>query len=179
VNVTASLNSVPAGTEAGPFASPPGIVAGTVLRAARLSAHLTQAQFAEVTGVDEANVAAWEDGHEPLAGVPYPVFGRIESVLAVSAEPGLAADLTVAVWCDLVVTAIAGGQDITCLMADPTAAEPAFGELLTWSAGGQRPARYRPYAGPGPLLQPVHAGLIAGTIMKLSREWPLLGLNAA
>ncbi|MGH3275540.1 MAG: helix-turn-helix domain-containing protein [Streptosporangiaceae bacterium] len=132
-------------------ASPPGAVAGTALRAARLSARLTQGQLAAGISVGEASIAAWEDGADPLAEVACPVLERLESALsAAQGDPALVSDLTTAIWCDLVLAAVAGCQDISCLMADPAAAEPAFRELLAWSAGGPRPDRYRPYAGPGP-----------------------------
>lgn len=182
MSTTTTLSSVPTadGTEENRPASPPGIVAGTALRAARLSARLTQAQLGEAIGVDEPSIAGWEDGTDPLAAVPYPVLERLEAELAAaSGEPGLVRDLTIAIWCDLVITAIADSQDISCLLTDPTAAEEAFGELLAWSAGGHRPDRYRPYAGPGPLLQPAHLQLTAGAIRALGRTGRFPGQSAA
>ncbi|HUY48367.1 MAG TPA: helix-turn-helix transcriptional regulator [Streptosporangiaceae bacterium] len=181
VNMTASLSSVPAvdRTELGPLASPPGVVAGTALKAARLSARLTRSELGEATGTDEAAIAAWEDGAEPLAAVPYPVFGRLEAALTGSAEPGLVTDLTTAAWCDLVIAAVADAQDVSCLMADPTAAEDAFSELLAWSVGGHRPARYHPFIGPGPLLQPADIGLIGSTIRELGQTQRFLRPYAA
>jgi transcriptional regulator with XRE-family HTH domain len=170
VSMTASLSSVAAAGGAGvrQLASPCGILAGTVLRAARLSARLTQAQLAAAISADEATIAAWEDGLEPLATVPYPVVERLESALTgAGAGPGLVTDLTIAAWCDLVIAAIADSQDTRCLISDPVTAEEAFSELLTWSAGGCRPARYRPYAGPGPLLRQCDLDVMAAAIRKL------------
>jgi transcriptional regulator with XRE-family HTH domain len=169
---TAGLSSVTAAEGAGPgrLGSPAGIVAGPVLRAGRLSACLTQAELGEATGIETNTIAAWEDGIQSLADVPYPVFEQLETALtAAGAEPRLVSDLAPAVWCDLVVTAIADGQDAKCLMADPTAAEEAFAELLTWSAAGQRPARYRPYIGPGPLLRPADVDLITVIVRGLDQ----------
>jgi transcriptional regulator with XRE-family HTH domain len=144
-------------------------VAGTALRAARLSARLTHAQLGEAIGIDERGIAEWEDGTDPLTAVPYPLLERLESGLtAASSEADLVHDLAIAIWCDLLITAIADSQDISCLLADPTAAEEAFRELLGWSIGAQRPERYRPYAGPGPLLQPAHLQLTAGAIRTLT-----------
>jgi hypothetical protein len=40
------------------------------------------------------------------------------------------------VWWDLVIAAIAGGEDTSCLMADPLAREAAFSELPTWPGAG-------------------------------------------
>jgi transcriptional regulator with XRE-family HTH domain len=136
VSKTANLSSVTADDAAGPgrFDGPAGIVAGTVLRAAQLSAGLAQAELGEATNVEENTIAAWEDGIQSLADVPYPVLKKLETALTTAgAEPRLVSDLAAAVWCDLVVTAIADGRDVDCLMVDPAAAEEAFAELLTWS----------------------------------------------
>jgi transcriptional regulator with XRE-family HTH domain len=156
VNTIASLNSVPT-TDAPQVAQPSsssGSVAGTVLRAARLSAGLTQSQLAAAVDADERAVTAWEDGAGPLASLPYTLIQRLEGTLvAAGADPALARDLTAATWCDLVIEAITDSEDIRCLMSDPIAAEEAFAELVAWSISGHRPARYRPYAGPGPLLR--------------------------
>jgi transcriptional regulator with XRE-family HTH domain len=154
-------------------------VAGTVLKAARLSARLTQSELGEALGASEAAIAAWEDGTEPLAAVPYPIVESLETALTASAEPGLVTDLTAAIWCDLVITAVADTQDIDCLMADPTAAEEAFSELLAWSVNGHRPARYCSFTGPGLLLQPADAGRIAGAIRKLDQAQRFLRQRAA
>jgi transcriptional regulator with XRE-family HTH domain len=166
------LSSVPTAEEAETtqVASPPGVVGGTVLRAARLSAYRTQAQLAVAVGVDEASLAGWEDGTDPLTAVAYPVLERLEAELAAAgAQADLVEDLAIALWCDLVIEALAGSQDITCLMADPAAAEDAFGELLAWSVAEHRPARYRQYAGPGPLLRPAGLGRIAESVRQLGR----------
>lgn len=74
MSTTTTLSSVPpaGGTEEDRPASPPGIVAGTALRAARLSARLTQVQLGEAVGVGEPGIAGWEDGTDPLTAVPYP-----------------------------------------------------------------------------------------------------------
>jgi hypothetical protein len=64
-------------------------------------------------------------------------------------------------------------------MADPAAAEDAFGELLAWSATDHRPARYRQYAGPGPLLRPADLGRVARSIPQLGRGHGLAGERAA
>ena len=181
VRMTASLSETAAAddTRDGRLTSPPGIVAGTVLRAARLSAHLSQIQLAEAVGASETDVAEWEDGTSPLAEISYPVLRRIESALASVAEPGIMADLPAAIWCDLAIAAMVSAEDASCLLADPTATESAFGELLAWSVSGRRPARYRPYAGPGPLLWPADADRIAGAVQRLGRIWHLLDGLAA
>lgn len=157
-----------------------GVVAGTVLRAARLSARLTPAELGKAAGADETTIAAWEDGVQSVAEVPYPVFQQLERALtAASAEPRLISDLATAVWCDLVITAVATAQEVSCLMADPAAGEEAFAELLNWSATGQRPTRYRPYIGPGPLGRSADVGLVTGIIQRLHQTQESLRPHAA
>jgi transcriptional regulator with XRE-family HTH domain len=183
VKTAANLTRLPTADEspATQLASHVGIVSGTVLRAARLSAHRTQAQLAGAIGVDEASIAGWEDGTDPLTAVAYPVLERLESELAAAeGQANLVKDLATGLWCDLVIEAIAGSQDITCLMADPAAAEDAFSELLVWSAAGHRPERYREYAGPGPLLRSADLGRVGQSIKELGRgQHRLTGERAA
>ena len=169
MSTTANRSTVPAAgeAEATRLASPPAIVAGTVLRAIRLSAHLTQAQLAEAIGTDEASIAGWEDGTDPLTAVAYPVLQQLEAELtAAQADPDLVRDLIIAIWCDLVIAALAAAEDISCLMADPTAAEAAFGELLAWAVSRKRPDRYCAYAALGPLVRPTDLELIVQAVRK-------------
>jgi DNA-binding XRE family transcriptional regulator len=127
--------------------SRPGIVAGAVLRSARLSAHLSQENLAAVTGVSQETVRAWEEGSSPLASVPIPRIASLEESLRASgADPNLVLDLGVAAWCDLVILAVAHHVDTSCLMADPIAVDPAFAQLLAWCLTGHVPERHQPYA---------------------------------
>lgn len=181
MSTSPNLSSVSTADEAEKtrLAPPTSTVAGTVLRAIRLSARLTQAQLADAIGAEEAIIAGWEDGADPLTAVAYPTLERLETELtAARAEPDLVSDLTLAIWCDLVIAAVAASEDISCLMADPTAAEEAFSELLAWSAGGQRPERYLSYVASGPVLQPADLELTAMAI-TLSRAARFLGQSAA
>jgi len=131
----------------------PGVVAGAVLRSARLSAGISIATLAAASGVGEETIEAWEEGSSPLASVPLPQVEEMETSLRnAGANPHLVADFAAAAWCDLVIVAIADHKDTTCLMADRVANEIAFGELLAWSLTGNLPARYQPYADPVPLL---------------------------
>ena len=130
--------------------SRPGIVAGAVLRAGRLSSGLSDALLAAAVDVDVATINAWEDGSEPLASVPYPHVERLEAALRTAgAERQLVADLDAAIWYDLVALALNGDGDTGCLMADPVASGEAFRELLAWFLAGRVPNRYRPYASAG------------------------------
>ena len=130
-----------------------GVVAGAVLRGARLSAGISEASLAAASGVTEDTVRSWEDGSSPLASLPLPRFEDLEAALRdTGADQRIVADLAAAAWCDLIIVAITGHEDATCLTADPVTNEDAFGELLAWSLTGRVPARYIPYAATGPLL---------------------------
>jgi transcriptional regulator with XRE-family HTH domain len=128
-------------------AFPPGTVAGAVLRSARLSAHLSVQQLAARADVREGRIRHWEAGSRPLASAAADQLDRLEKALrAASADPRLVADLWVAAWCDLLIGAVIDGEDTSCLLADPLAAEDAFRELLAWALTGQPPERHQPYA---------------------------------
>jgi transcriptional regulator with XRE-family HTH domain len=130
-----------------------GPVAGAVLRSARRSARISQARLATASGMAEKTVQAWENGSSPLAAVPMPQIGAlIDALLEAGACRPLTADLTVAAWCDLIIAAIAAGEDVACLLADPLTADGSFGELMTWCLEGRVPQRYLPYATSGPLV---------------------------
>jgi transcriptional regulator with XRE-family HTH domain len=133
--------------------SAPGVVAGAVLRSARLSAGVSKATLAAASGVTEDTIWSWQGGSSSLAEVPLPRVQVLEAALMVAgADPRLVADLGAAAWCDLLIVALAGCEDTACLTADPVAGTDTFRELLAWSAAGHVPARYRPYAAPRRLL---------------------------
>jgi transcriptional regulator with XRE-family HTH domain len=127
----------------------PGLVAGTVLRAARLSADVTRNALAAAAGVNRNMFRSWENGSCPLASVPAPDLHRLETVLAEhGADQLLVADLSAAIWCDLLlIAAMDQSEDVSCLLADPITGERAFRELLSWSPHradtSQVPARLR------------------------------------
>ncbi|MGH3276862.1 MAG: helix-turn-helix domain-containing protein [Streptosporangiaceae bacterium] len=124
----------------------PGAVAGAVLRAARLSAGLTEARLAIAAGLPLKTIREWEEGSSPLAAVPLAEVERLEAALRkTGADPRVVADFTTAAWCDLVILAMINDEDTSCLMADPISRDVAFGELLLWSLAGHIPPRYQPY----------------------------------
>jgi transcriptional regulator with XRE-family HTH domain len=150
--------------------STPGVVAGAVLQAARTSAGLTPAALAATVGADETAVCAWECGSASLATVPYPQIDRLSAALrAAGADHQLVADLDAALWCDLVIGAVAGDgdDDLACLLADPIACGEVFGEMLIWALIGSVPSRYRQYAADGPLYDIPNANLAAGVAQIL------------
>jgi hypothetical protein len=142
--------SVPSGADR---VTRPGAISGAVLRGARLSAGVNEADLASVLGITVSDVREWEFGSAPLASIPLPDIERLQAALLDSgADPCLVSDIETGAWCDLVTMAIAGGDDTSCLMSDPLARKAAFSELIAWSVAGVIPARYRPYAASGPLL---------------------------
>lgn len=131
----------------------PGPVSAAVVRAARLSARADHAAIASKLGITEGSLQDWEQGAKPLSSVPFPLIQKLQAALThLGAQPLLVADIEVAIWCDLVITAITTGEDTSCLMADPLANQAAFSELLAWSLAGIIPVRYRPYTQPGNLI---------------------------
>ena len=117
-------------------------ISGTVLLRIRQSASLTTQRLAAAVGVSEAAVRGWEDGSDQLALEPLGQLDKLSAALvAAGAAPELVADLAVAVWCDVVLDALAEGSDASCLLADPLAQGPVFSELLAWSTTGEPPVR--------------------------------------
>ena len=131
----------------------PGLTAGAVLRAARHSAHVSTKALAFAARIHQDCLRDWEHGSSSLATVPAPDIQRLKTALTEhGADQRLVADLDAAAWCDLVIAAVAAGEPVSCLVADPITGERAFRELLSWSMTGPTPARYRSYATPSPLL---------------------------
>lgn len=125
---------------------PERTVAGSVLRATRLSAALSRKQLATTAGVTEQTIHSFEIGREPLASLPVTQLDSLKDALrSAGAHDQLIADLEPALWCDAVLSAIAEHDDVRCLLADPLAREPAFGELIAWAVSGLAPARYAPF----------------------------------
>jgi hypothetical protein len=125
----------------------PGVVAGAVLRAARLSADMSEARLAIAAALPVKAIRDWEDGSSLLTTVPLPEVERLQATLRkAGADPRLVADFAAAAWCDLVVVAMINDEDTACLMADPLSSDVAFGELLLWSLAGHIPPRYQPYS---------------------------------
>jgi transcriptional regulator with XRE-family HTH domain len=123
-----------------------GTVAGAVLRAARLSAGMSEAELAIAANLPLKAIRDWEEGSSLLAAVPLPQVERLQAALRkAGAKPSLLADFAAAAWCDLVVVAMINDEDTTCLMADPLSRDIAFGELLLWSLAGHIPPRYQSY----------------------------------
>jgi hypothetical protein len=129
--------------EADHYRPPPGVLAGTVLRAARLSARATADSVADAIDLTVDTYLSLEAGILGLAGVPIQMLEDLKLVLSkAGAKPELVADLDIAAWGDLVLTAIADGENVACLLADPLTHDGRFAELLTWALTGRQPTRY-------------------------------------
>ena len=151
----------------------PGIVAAAVLRAACASARTSEAFIAREASVSADTLQSWADGTRALATVPVPQLERLEgALLTAGAEPALVADLYAACWCDLVLAAIAAGEDTALLLADPLARTAAFRELLAWAAAGQVPARYSRHAPAGRLIADPAAARRAAEALNLAPGRP-------
>lgn len=145
----------------------PGVVAGAVLRAARMSAGASESVLASAAGVTERAIRGWEDGSQALASERYWRVGELERALGVvGSDERLVADLAPAAWCDLLLVALihGGESDVASLLADPLAREAAFGELFAWSIAGWVPARFRPYVADVPLIVLTRVTLTAAVI---------------
>ena len=150
-----------------------------MLRAARLSAGLSEAMLASAAGVEEAAIRGWENGSRCLASAPYAQVGQLEAALrAAGSDYRLLADLTPAAWCDLVLLALSGDGDVACLLADPLAGGDTFSELLGWSLAGRVPERFRRYAANRPLSDLPHAALVTAVTTLLDVVRDLVGSTA-
>jgi transcriptional regulator with XRE-family HTH domain len=145
-----------AAVQAWPAISPPGVIGGAVIAAARRSAGLTRRALARRMAVAPSTARAWETGALPLYCVSY---DQLDSLARVVGESGTAAgldlaDLVLASQCDLLVAGVLGGFE-DYAEVPPIDDEPdgkAVRGLLRWAMAGDVPDRYRPYARPGPLL---------------------------
>src|SRR5262249_48332161 len=137
--------------------SPPGVVGGSVIQAARRSAHLTRPSLARLLNVSTATVHAWENGIIPLFSLPYGQLQQLATALnRAGAQVGHEFnELLLASQCDLMITGMLDGfedyAEVPPIEEHSAAAEMAR-ELLRWALAGQVPNRYRQFASPRPLL---------------------------
>jgi transcriptional regulator with XRE-family HTH domain len=145
--------------EAGAIAfpvSPPGVIGGAVIRAARRSADLSRQDLAQMLAVNSVTVRTWENGTRPLFSVRYDQLCKIADVLRkagaqVGQEVG---ELVLASQCDLLIAGMLRGFEDYAEV--PPVDNDAEGEparrLLCWALTGAVPDRYRAYAPTGLLL---------------------------
>jgi len=147
--------------------SPPGVITGAVLRAARRSAGLTTARLARIAGFSEAALRLWEYGDPPLGAEPTACLARLRAALrGADAEPQIIGDLDTAIWCDLIVTGLTDG--LRTHLDEPP--DPAVLKLLAWATAGVLPDLYLSHADCGPLLPPSDVRVIADAASCLASE---------
>jgi transcriptional regulator with XRE-family HTH domain len=144
--------------EAGAIAfpvSPPGVIGGAVIRAARCSAGLSRQGLARMLAVRPRTVHTWENGTRPLFSVRYDRLCQIADALRkAGARVGQeVSELVLASQCDLLIAGILRGfEDYAEVppIEDPRGEAPR--RLLRWALTGTAPNRYRAYAPTSPLL---------------------------
>ena len=137
--------------------SPPGVIAGAVLRAARSSASLTGGRLARKLCVRQATVRGWEKGTMPLFGVPYGQLLQIaETLYNSSATVGNDLnELLLASQCDMLITGMLSGEETYAEVppiGERTPAGAAADALLRWAPQGAVPAEYAKLAPATPLI---------------------------
>lgn len=159
--------------EAGAIAfplSPPGVIGGAIIRAARRSAGLSKQDLARTLAVSAPTVRIWEDGTRPLFSVRYDQLCQIADALwKTGARVGQeAGELVLASQCDLLIAGIMHGFEDYAEVPpiDDTEGEAARG-LLRWALTGLVPDRYRAYAPTGLLLAKPDLTLFAAAAREL------------
>lgn len=159
--------------EASPLTSPPGLIGGAVIHAARRSAGLTRRRLARTLAVGSGTVRQWENGSTPLFCVEYSELRRLAEVLSqagatVGCDVG---ELTLASQCDLLVTGMLRVFEDYAEVppVDEDGAEGAAArDLLHWALAGVPPQRYRPFAAIRPLLAAQDLTAFAALARELS-----------
>jgi DNA-binding transcriptional regulator YiaG len=167
--------------------SPPGVIGAAVIRAARLSAHLTRPRLARQLNVNVATVRSWENGTIPLFCVPYDQLQQLAGALKrPDAEAGgELGELLSASKCDLLLAGMLRRfedyAEVPPIEEHSTNAETAR-ELLRWALAGTAPDRYRQYASPLPLLDKDDIDLVTAMARDLltgSHGHDLVGYGSA
>jgi transcriptional regulator with XRE-family HTH domain len=131
--------------------SPPGVIGGALIRAARHSVKLARHELAQAIGLDNETVRDLEHGETALFCVPYDLLRQVAGALARpgSALTGGVGELVTAANCDLLVTAmLCGFEDYAEVPPiDQNTPDGALArDLLRWALAGVVPDRYRPTA---------------------------------
>ena len=139
-------------------ATPPGVIGGAVIHAARKSARISRRKLARLLAVSPDAVRSWEDGTCPLFCVPYDGLFRLSAALDQAGAKTRCdvAELALASQCDLLVTGMLHGTEdyaeVPPVDEDSTEGEAAR-DLLRWALAGVLPERHRPFAPARPLLR--------------------------
>lgn len=127
-----------------------GVIAGSVLAAARRTAGLTQEGFAEAIGSHPDTVKSWESGRRSLGSVQAGQVARVRrSLLRLGAAPPVLARLDAAIDADDFTAQVVGGD---CgALASEVITRP-WTALVAWAVGQGRPAGLADHASEEPLL---------------------------
>ena len=137
--------------------SPPGVIGGAIIRAARHSAHLTLRRLARNLGMDLATVRGWQNGTSPLFCLPHGQLRQLAATLR-NADAHVGPDLhelLLAAQCDLLITGMLRGfedyAEVPPIDEDGPEADAARA-LLRWAITGIVPEPCRPYMRAVPLM---------------------------
>jgi transcriptional regulator with XRE-family HTH domain len=167
-------------------ASPPGVIGGAVITAARRSARLSRRNLARRLTVSTATVRSWENGTLPLYEVNSVQLGQLADTLSgAGALAGCGySELILASQCDLLITGMLHGFEDYAEI--PPIDEETEGHdarsLLRWALTGRVPDQYSKYATEGPLLSRSDATAFAAIARDLqdgSGGWDLASYGTA
>jgi transcriptional regulator with XRE-family HTH domain len=137
--------------------SPPGVIGGAIIRAARRSAHMTLRRLAKSLGVKRATVRGWENGTSPLFCLPH---GQLRQLAAALRDAGAQVgqdlgELLLVSQCDLLITGMLRGfedyAEVPPIDEESPEADAARA-LLGWALTGTVPERFRSYVRATPLM---------------------------
>jgi hypothetical protein len=138
-------------------ASPPGVIGGAIIRAARRSAGLSMRRLAWSLGVDLATVRGWQNGTSPLFCLPHDQLRQLAAALRdAGAQIGQDfGELLLASQCDLLITGMLRGfenyAEVPPIDEDGLQADAARA-LLSWALTGTLPECFRSCARTTPLM---------------------------
>jgi transcriptional regulator with XRE-family HTH domain len=177
VGVTAALTNLPtqAGTQATQdfSVSPPGVIGGAVIRAARKSARISRRKLARILAANLGTVRSWENGTCPLFSVTYDDLSRLAAAFD-QAGPEVRCDvgeLMLAAQCDLLIVGMLRGfedyAEVPPVDEDSVEGEAAR-DLLRWALVGLPPDRYRTLTPTRPLLARHDVNAFTALALRLS-----------
>jgi hypothetical protein len=137
--------------------SPPGVIGGAIIRAARRSARLSTRRLARSLGEDLATARSWQNGTSPLFCLPHDQLRQLAATLRdAGAQVGQDfGELLLASQCDLLIAGMLRGfedyAEVPPIDEDGPQADAASA-LLSWALTGTVPEFFRSYARTTPLM---------------------------
>ena len=153
--------------------SPPGVIGGAVIRAARKSARISRRKLARRLGASPRTLRSWENGTCPLFSVAYDDLIRLAAAIdqAGDRERCDVGDLMLASQCDLLIVGMLRGFE-DYAEVPPVDEDIAEGEaardLLRWALAGVVPQQYRALAPARPLLATHDLNAFSALALQLS-----------